>query len=222
MSMRLLNGHIIDKLNMILSKNYLKDLEKLAMKKYISRKVLYYVFSIILVSLAFAGCAHTEKAFNPDITGPQMICEPDVVRLGVAKVMDTEFVFKGKGFQPEDSVFITMLGVKKGDKKVDIPVFEGEVDKKGCFEIKTQPGYDPAGLTFKIGILLRAKTGSNEKGETILIVSEPPIPDEVYTMRAVSMESDKKAECTLLIKGPSFVDKMKDWIGGLMGKIVKE
>jgi len=53
MLMRLLNGHIIDKLHMILSTNYFKDLEKLAMKNYISRKIFYYVFSIILVSLAF-------------------------------------------------------------------------------------------------------------------------------------------------------------------------
>lgn len=192
------------------------------MRNYISRRGFYYVFFVILVSLNFAGCSHTEKAFNPDISGPQMICEPDVVRLGVAKVMDTQFAFRGKGFQPEDSVFISMLGVKKGDKKIDIPVFEGEVDKNGCFEIKTKPGYDPAGLTFKIGILLRAKTGSNEEGETILVVSEPPIPEGAYTMKAVSMESDKKAECSLMIKGPSFMDRIKDWIGGLMGKIVKK
>jgi len=192
------------------------------MKKFISNKIFYSVFISVIVTLTFSGCAHTEKAFNPKVTGPQMIVEPDVITLGVAKVMDTEFVFRGKGFQPEDSVFITILGVKKGDKAVDIPIFDGDVDNKGCFTIKTKSGYDPAGLTFKIGILLRAKTGSNKKGETILIVGQPPIPEGLYTIRAISMDSDKKADCKLLIKGPSFMDKIKDWIGGLMGKIVKK
>ena len=82
------------------------------MKKFISKKIFYSLLISVVVTLTFAGCAHTEKAFNPQVTGPQMIVEPDVITLGVAKVMDTEFVFRGKGFQPEDSVFITMLGVK--------------------------------------------------------------------------------------------------------------
>ena len=191
------------------------------MKKWMPKQLFYFLiisFSIFLI----AGCAHTEKEFDLAITGPQMIVEPDAIALGVAKVMDTQFVFRGKGFQPEDSVFITLLGVKQGDKTIDIPIFDGEVDKNGNFTIKTKPGYDPAGLTFKIGILLRAKTGTNKKGKTILVVTQPPLPEGVYKLRAVSMESDKKAECTLLIKGPSFMDRVKDWIGGLLGKIEKK
>lgn len=191
------------------------------MKKWIPKKLFYFLI-ISFGIFMFAGCAHTEKEFNPKITGPQMIVEPEVITLGVARVMDTQFVFRGKDFQPEDSVFITLLGVKKGDKTIDIPIFDGDVDKNGCFTIKTKPGYDPAGLTFKIGILLRAKTGTNKKGKTILVITQPPIPEGLYKIRAVSMESDKKAECTLLIKGPSFMDKVKDWLGGLLGKIEKK
>ena len=179
------------------------------------------LISIIIIFMVM-GCATAKKEFDPNIKKPQMIVEPETIRLGVAKVMGTQFVFKGKGFQPEDSVFIKILGVKTKDKVVDIPIFDGDVDKNGYFNIQSKPGYDPAGLTFKIGILLRAKTGTNKKGETMIVVTQPPIPEGVYTLKAVSMESDKTAECTLTIKGPSFMDSIKDWIGGLMGKIEKK
>ncbi|MBU4425187.1 MAG: hypothetical protein KKB35_00495, partial [Proteobacteria bacterium] len=168
------------------------------------------------------GCATAKKEFDPNVKEPQMIVEPETIRLGVAKVMGTQFVLRGRGFQPEDSVFIKISGVKTKDKVVDIPIFDGDVDKDGHFTITTKPGYDPSGLTFKIGVLLRAKTGTNKKGETMIVVTQPPIPEGVYTLKAVSMESDKTAECKLTIKGPSILDRMKDWMGGLMGKIEKK
>jgi hypothetical protein len=192
-------------------------------KKWLSKKAciiggLMSLFTVLVVM----GCATAQKEFNPDIKGPQMIVEPETLRLGVARVMGTQFVFRGKGFEPEDSVFIEILGVKKEDKTVDIPIFDGEVDEKGDFNIQSRPGYDPAGLTFKIGVLLRAKTGTNKKGETNIVITQPPIAAGVYTLKAISMESDKTAESTLVIKGPSLLDSMKDWIGGLMGKIEKQ
>ena len=176
----------------------------------------------IVIIFVITGCATAKKEFNPNVKGPQMIVEPDTIRLGVAKVMDTQFLLSGKGFQPEDSVFIKILGVKINDKVIDIPIFDGDVDKDGYFTIETKSGYDPAALTFKIGILLRAKTGLNKKGKTMIIVSQPPIPEGVYTLRAVSMESDITAESKLTIKGPSLLDRTKDWIGGLLGKIEKK
>jgi len=179
------------------------------------------LISIIIIFMVM-GCATAQKEFDPSVKGPQMIVEPETIRLGVAKVMGTQFVFKGKGFQPEDSVFIELLGVKTKDKVVDIPIFDGDVDKNGYFNIQSKPGFDRSGLTFKIGILLRAKTGTNKKGETMIVVTQPPIPEGVYALKAVSMESDKTAECKLTIKGPSFMDSIKDWIGGLMGKIEKK
>jgi hypothetical protein len=173
----------------------------------------------VLALLLLMGCATAQKEFDPDVTGPQMIVQPETIRLGVARVMDTQFVFKGKGFEPEDSIFIEMLGVKKGDTTVDIPIFDGEVDEEGNFNIQSKPGYDPSALTFKIGVLLRAKTGTNQKGETTIVITQPPIEPGVYTVKAVSMNSDKTAQSDLVIKGPSILDRMKDWIGGLMGKI---
>ena len=176
------------------------------------------VFTVFMVM----GCATAQKEFDPDVKGPQMIVEPETIRLGVARVMGTQFVFKGKGFDPGDSVFIQILGVKKGDATVDIPIFDGEVDEKGEFNIQSRTGYDPSGLTFKIGVLLRAATGTNEKGETTIVITQPPIDTGVYTVKAVSMDSDKTAESRLVIKGPSLIDGMKDWMGGLMGKIEKK
>ena len=192
-------------------------------RRWISKEALLRggLISIIIIFMVM-GCATAKKEFDPNVKGPQMIIEPETIRLGVAKVMDTQFLLRGKGFQPEDSVFIKILGVKTKDKVVDIPIFDGDVDKDGHFIIKTKSGYDLTGLAFKIGVLLRAKTGTNKKGETMIVVTQPPISEGVYTLRAVSMESDKTAECKLTIKGPSILDRMKDWIGGLLGKIEKK
>ena len=174
----------------------------------------------IIVIFMVTDCATAQKEFDTKITGPQMIIEPDTIRLGVAKVMGTQIVFMGKGFQPEDSVFISLLGVKTKDQVVDIPIADGDVDNNGYFNVEL--GSDLIAMVFKIGVLLRAKSGVNEKGEKFIIISQPPIPEGIYTVRAVSMESDRTAECKLMIKGPSILDRMKDWMGGLMGKIEKK
>lgn len=173
----------------------------------------------VLISLAFifmfVSCASSPKQFDPNVTGPQIVVDPSAIRLGIAKLKDTEIVFRGKGFQPEDSVFIKLLDVKKGDKVVDIPVADGNVNKEGYFTAKV-------GILPKINELLNAQIGSNEEMETIIIVTQPPIATGVYTARAVSMESELTAECQLEVKDPSLLDKLKDWIGGLLGKIVKK
>ena len=48
------------------------------------------------------------------------------------------------------------------------------------------------------------------------------MPLGTYTARAISMLSDREAECTLKVKGPSLIDRIKDWIGVKLGKIVKK
>ena len=171
---------------------------------------------ILLVFIfMFIGCASSPKEFDPNITGPQMIVEPDTIRLGIARMKDAKILFKGKGFEPEDSVFVKLLGVDKSGEKVDVPIAEGNVDKSGYFTAEV-------GTLVKFSELLRAKLGSNEKMETIVIITQPPIPEGSYTAKAVSMESEKEAQCELIIKGPSLLDRLKDWIGGLMGKIEKK
>jgi len=187
------------------------------MKKRFSNRIaiLGLLISIVIV-FSFIGCASSPKGFDPSVKGPQMIVEPCAIRLGVATLTKTAIVFKGKGFQPGDSVFVKLLDVYNGKDKVrDVPVADGNVDKEGNFIAKV-------GILVKVGELLKAKLGSNKKMETVIIVTQPPIPEGVYTARAVSMESDKTAECKLEVKGPSTMDSIKDWLGGVLGKIQKK
>ncbi len=185
-------------------------------KDWLSKNLLVKAGLIASVFIfMFIGSASSPKEFDPNTTGPQMIVEPDTIRLGVARMKDTKIVFRGKGFQPEDSIFVKLLGVDKNGEKADVPVADGNVDENGYFKAEV-------GTLVKITELLRAKLGSNEKMENIVIITQPPIPVGTYTAKAVSMESEREAQCELVIKGPSLVDRLKDWIGGLLGKIQKK
>ena len=170
--------------------------------------------SFLAVCFLLASCATPPpKQFNPDVRGPQMFVEPESVSLGVAAMSGTPIVFKGNGFNPKDSVFIQLLSVKKGDKIIHIPIADAEIDEKGGFQAQV-------GTLVKVSEFLNAAIGSNEKMENIILVSQPPIPPGTYTARAVSMESDKIAVCKLTFTEPSVMDNLKDWLGGVMGKIV--
>ena len=171
----------------------------------------------VFVVFMLMGCATAQKEFDPAFKGPQMIVEPETIRLGVATlVKKTNIVFQGKGFQPEDSVFVKLLNVKKDGEVVDVPIADGEVDEKGYFTAKV----DPKVPIVKITEFLRAKT---HESEAIIIIHQPPIDVGVYTARAESMESDIKADCKFEIQGPSFGDSFKDFIGSrILGKIVYE
>ena len=174
---------------------------------------------ISIIVFMFMGCAAAPKEFDPNIIGPQMIVEPESVRLGIATlVKGTDIVFRGKGFQPDDSVFVKLLGVEKNDEIVDVPIADGDVDKNGYFTAKV----DPKVPFVKVTEFIRGEIVQNEDLESIIVINQPPIPEGVYTARAVSMESDLKADCKFEIQGPSLGDRFKDWIGGLLGKIVYE
>jgi len=177
-------------------------------------KRLSLIISSVMLFFVF-GCASAPKEFDAKITGPQLIVEPDTITLGVANLLKKSIIFKGKGFKPGDSVFVSLLGVEKGGQKMDIALADAEVDQAGGF-VAGVPTLS------KITELLRADMGSNAKMENIVIVSKPPIPAGTYTARAVSMESNLKAETPFCIKGPSVGDSIKDWLGGLAGKIVKK
>ena len=161
------------------------------------------------------GCATAPGGLDPNIKGPQVVVQPEAVTLGVASVTRTPIVFMGKGFQPDDSVFIELLGVEKKGEKVNVPIADAEVDANGCFTAKVS-------TLVKVTELLRAKLGSNKKMETTIIITQPTIPPGVYTAKAVSMESDAKADCKLNLMAPYSWDKFKDRIGVRKGKIVKK
>ncbi|MFH1239145.1 MAG: hypothetical protein V1653_03430, partial [bacterium] len=56
------------------------------------------------------GCTAPPKVLDRSFSGPQVVMNPQVIPLGVAKLMDTNIVFNGSGFQPGDSVFISLIG----------------------------------------------------------------------------------------------------------------
>jgi hypothetical protein len=91
-------------------------------ERLLARKTLAGGLVSCFLILLVVGCATAQKEFDPNIKGPQVIAEPDRIRLGIARVMGMEIVFMGKGFQPGDSVFVTLVGVKKGEAVVDIPI----------------------------------------------------------------------------------------------------
>jgi hypothetical protein len=188
---------------------------KMSTKKWLSKELFLVGLVSLVFIFMFSGCAVSPKGFDPNIKGPQMIVEPPEISLGVAKLTKTPVVFKGKGFQPEDSVFITMIGVKKNGETVDVPIADGDVDKNGFFTAKV-------GTVVKVSEFLNAKIGSNKKMENVIVVSQPPIDPGTYTARAVSMESDKIAVCKLVVKAPSMGDSFKDWMGVRLGKIEKK
>jgi len=180
-------------------------------KKALTIISLLIFFNIVLIS----GCSEAIKTLDQGIKGPQIIVNPGTVRLGVAKLTKLKIVFSGSGFEPGDSVFIKLLNVPVNGKKADLSIAAADVEKDGTFNAKV-------GTLTRVSDFLRAKLGSNEKMENIIIVTNPPMPAGAYTARAVSMLSDKKAECILNVKGPSMIDRLKDWIGTLLGKIVKK
>ncbi|MFH1083467.1 MAG: hypothetical protein ABIL06_24850 [Pseudomonadota bacterium] len=172
------------------------------------------LFCLLLVFL-FAGCANGPGKFDPNVKGPQMVVEPEMLTLGVATVTGTPLTFRGKGFQPGDSVFVELLGVKKEGGVGNVPIGDADVDKNGEFTATVS-------TLSKVTELLRASLGSNAKMETTIILTQPTIPPGVYTARAVSMEFNDKAECKLDLKAPYSWDKFKDWLGVKTGKIVKK
>jgi hypothetical protein len=105
--------------------------------------------------------------------------------------------------------------VKKEGKEVKVPIADSNVDEEGMFTAEVS-------TLVKVSEILRAKLGYNEEDERVIIVTQPPIPSGTYLAKAVSMEADITAETRLVIEDPSFVDKVKDWIGGIMGKIQKK
>ncbi len=161
---------------------------------------------LIIVS----GCASPPKTLNPSISGPQVIVNPETVRLGVVKMRDTNIVFEGAGFQAkaEDSVLITL----KGPNEIKVIAAEASIKPDGTFKA-------PVPALTKIMEFLKADVTFNEKFQNVVVISQPPIPKGVYTAKVESMISKQTAETKLTVKGKTVLDSLKDWIGKMTGKI---
>lgn len=167
---------------------------------------------LILFALLIPSCTSDSPKFNPDISGPQMLADPPTIRLGVATLMNTDVIFRGQGFNPEDSFAIDLINDKG---KIVIEYFAvGSVDEKGKFSAEVDK-------MIKINGIFNAKLVVNDKGDFVPEISRPPIPEGIYTAKYNSMKTNLKAECKLSIKGPSIGDKIKDRLGIFMGKIKK-
>ncbi len=168
---------------------------------------------LLLTFLTVMGCSNTPKTLDRSITGPQVIVNPESIRLGVAKLMDTVIVFEGSGFKPGDSIFITLLG----PNETKAIVAEAPIQPDGTF--KAELGKSSIAKLTKAMEILRADIVPNEKFEPVVVISQPPIPKGVYTVKVTSMLSPLTAETKLLVKGPTLLDSVMDWIGKLTGKI---
>jgi hypothetical protein len=171
-------------------------------------KVSVLGLMILMCLIAVSGCASPPKTLDPSVTGPQVIVNPECIRLGVVKMRDTNIVFEGSGFKPGDSVLITLTG----PNETKVIAAEAPIQKDGTFKATVPP------LT-KIMEFLRADVTFNEKFENVVVISQPPIPKGVYTAKVESMVSKQTAETKLTVKGKTVIDSFKDWIGKLKGKI---
>lgn len=204
-------------------------------------KILFLAVVVMTgCGFAFSGCARRgPNIINPAVTAPQLVVKPDAISLGVATLMATDIVFEGAGFQPGDSVFISLVRQDGATGAITTRI----VNPDGTFTFVGPGGADSTGLvvadskvnpdgTFntavkglgKITGILRADMAIDtysedaEYGQSIVITQEP-VPAGVYTARATGMLSDQTAETTLIINKPSMTDRLKDWIGKKMGKI---
>ena len=147
------------------------------------------------------------------IVGPQVVAKPGAVSLGIASLMGTDIVFEGVRFEPDDIIFITLVG-PEGEELV---VAESTVQPDGTFSAKM-------GLLSKVTTLLHGDIifdTYSEEGEytQTLIVPRKTIPPGEYTVLATGVLSNQEAETALTLKKPSLVDRIKDYIGVKLGKI---
>jgi len=170
--------------------------------------VLVFLTSVCL--LAFSACSSPPRKLDPSKSGPQVIVNPETIRLGIAKVLDTRIVFEGSGFKPKDSIFIELLG----PNQTKLVVAEALIQQDGTFKAEVSK------LT-KITEILRADASFEieKKYKEFVIITQPPIPKGIYTAKVIGMFSDLTAETKLIAKGPSILDSTKDLLGRMLGKI---
>ena len=173
------------------------------------KRLCFLGFITLVCFVIISGCSSPPKKIDPSKSGPQVIVNPETIRLGVAKVAKkTDIVFEGAGFKPGDSMFITLLG----PDETKVVVAEAPIQKDGTF--KTNMG----ALT-KVMEILRGDITFNDKFENVIVISQAPIPKGIYTAKVTSMLSKLTAETKLTVKGPTVLDSLTDWLGKLTGKI---
>jgi len=173
-------------------------------------KLMVWISLILVCFFVLSGCSSSPKTLDRSVSGPQVIVNPETIRLGIAKVLDTKIVFEGSGFKPKDSIYIELLG----PNQTKLVVAESLIQPDGTFKAEVSK------LT-RITEILRADASFEieKKYKEFVIITQPPIPEGVYTAKVICMSSDMTAETKLTVKGPSILDRTKDLLGRLLGKI---
>jgi hypothetical protein len=203
---------------------------------------ILFLAAVVIAGSGFlpSGCAlRSPNIIDPAAAGPRIAVNPDSIRLGVAALMGTNIIFEGAGFQPGDSVFISLVGpdnadgavatkIVNPDGTVTITTMEGPVETEVIMadgKVRTDGTFTATvtNLTKVTGILradmaIDTYSENAEYGQSVVITREP-VPTGVYTARATGKLSNQKAETKFTIGGPSITDRLKDWIGKKMGKI---
>jgi len=177
-------------------------------KMSIQKKYYLWMLMIFTCLIIALGCSSPPKTLDRSVSGPQLIVNPETIRLAVSKLKVTDIVFEGSGFKPGDSIFITMTG----PKETKVIMAEAPIKPDGTFKAKV------ADLT-KFMEIMRADIKFNEKFQSVVVITQPPIPEGVYKAIVTSMLSTLTAETKFEVKGPTVIDRLKDWIGKLTGKI---
>lgn len=174
-------------------------------------------FSLIvaaLLSLVVLGCATAPpKALDRAFKGPQVVANPQVIPLGVASLMEMNMTVDGAGFRPGDTVLISLVG----QKDIDVALSVAKVGADGTF--RADVGQSQGATLSKVMGILKASTKSNAKGETVMVLTQPPIPKGSYKIKATSLIAPLTAETPVEVISPPIMGRVKDSLGKMLGKI---
>jgi len=171
------------------------------------------VFAAVAVLVFAYGCSTPPKVLDRSLSGPQLVMNPAVIPLGVAKLMDTNIVFEGSGFKPGDTVFVSLIG----QKDVNVSLVLTKVDANGGF--RAEVGQSSLAKLAKITGILRANIVTNEAFEQVVVLTRPTIPAGAYTARATGLFSSLTAETPVTVAEPTFFNRIMDGIADTLGKI---
>jgi hypothetical protein len=137
-------------------------------------KLRFLAFITFACFVVISGCASTPEKLDLSRSGPQVIVNPETLRLGIAKVLDTQILFEGSGFKPKDSIYIELLG----PSQTKLVVAESLIQPDGTFKAEVSK------LT-RITEILRADAGFEieKKYKEFVIITQPPFPRGFIPLR---------------------------------------
>jgi hypothetical protein len=181
------------------------------MKRKNVNRLFSFLFLMFLSAFLFSGCS-SKNTLDTNLKEPQVVVNPDTIRLGVATLAKTQIVFNGSGFTPGESILIEMLNVPVEDQKIELAIANAQVGDDGTFVAEV-------GTITKISEFMRAQIDAINN---VIIITGQPMPVGTYDVRVSSLMSKNTAKCTLTVEGPSIIDRLKDWLGEKLGKIVRK